>query len=177
MAPEKYCRAAEKGGGAEKRVQEINDADLLAVESVPRPEVQVCAQGLAEATLAENDRIVKVKWVNGKKRVTGRQPCKPERVWRISSRVCHSFALSVAKVPESCPKSRPVSVRDPGFPAFSIWWDLPGDACDRVLSDSRYSRSPRRFHRTFEQDEFLKLWMVYSHVEKRLHCFLTATLW
>ena len=66
-----------------------------------------------------------------------REPCKPERVWRISSGVCHSFAFCVAEVPESCPKSGPVSVRDPGFPAFSIWWNLPGDASDRVLSDSR----------------------------------------
>ena len=45
-----------KGGGAEKRVQEINDAHLLAVESVPGPQVQVRAQGLAEEALAEKDR-------------------------------------------------------------------------------------------------------------------------
>ena len=64
MAPVKYRRVAapeanleqEKGGGAEKRVQEINDAHFLAVESVPGPQVQVRAQGLAEEALAEKDR-------------------------------------------------------------------------------------------------------------------------
>ena len=158
MAPDKYRRVAapeanleqEKGGGAEKRVQEINDAHLLAVESVPGPQVQVRAQGLAEEALAEKDRQGEM----GQWQETGhRQPCKPERVWRISSAVCHSFAFCVAEVPESCPKSGPVSVRDPGFPAFSIWWNLPGDASDRVLSDSRFFCSPSRFHRAVDQDE------------------------
>ena len=108
MAPDKYRRVAapeanleqEKGGGTEKRVQEINDAHLLAVESVPGPQVQVRAQGLAEEALAE--KTVKVKWVNGRKQVTGNPANLKE-----SGEYPVGYATVLLSVWQRCPSRAP----------------------------------------------------------------------
>ena len=84
----------------QKKSSGINDAHLLAVESVPGPQVQVRAQGLAEEALAE--KTVKAKWVNGRKQVTGNPANLKE-----SGEYPVGYATVLLSVWQRCPSRAP----------------------------------------------------------------------